>query len=196
MNTSTICLLIISILQAPEAPKVRRLSVISHYSSELVFHYARPVFVVDEGVKDGAIECFKSSLKSTGLFTDVQVTLKPTEDGQWVDIDITPTWDNRRKYFVIDEIRFDGFESFDLERLKDELKQEGVRPGISFWRFSLNEIGNMLDDAASRIYDSDDLMLERLAEVDMPHPRFGVQVIDSLNVRLTISLNRNHPCDR
>jgi len=95
---------------------------------------------------------------------------------------------------VISEIYLDGFVGFDLVRMREGLEQKVVRPGISLWKFALWEIGNKLDETATTIYDSDDLMMRRIAEVDMPHPRIYLQVIDSINVRLTISLNRQYPC--
>src|SRR4051812_2062650 len=114
-------LLMNTFFQSTDEPKVRHLSVISNYSTEIVFKYAYPIFIENEPVKNGAIECFSSQLKSTGLLTNVQVTLKPTEDGKWVDIDITPTWDKRRKSFVISEINFEGFDGFDLAKLREAL---------------------------------------------------------------------------
>ncbi len=195
MNSAlTILLFAVLISQLPTAPKIRRLSVTSNYSTEVIFRYASPVLIENEPLKTDAVECFVSRLKATGLFTDVRVTLSPTEDGKWVDIDVVPTWDKRRKSFVISEVDFDGFVGFDLVKLSEALEQRGVRPGVSLWEFALWEIGNKLDEAASTIYASDDPMMKRIADVDMPHPRLYLQVIDSVNLRLTISLNRQYPC--
>jgi hypothetical protein len=195
MNRFIATLLLAAISTHSPAAKIRRLSVVSNYSTEIVFKYASPILIENEPLKAGAVGCFIAKLKSTGLFTDVVVGLKRTGDGKWIDIEITPTWDKRRKSFLISEIHFDGFEDFDLIMLRDALRKEGLEPGISLWKFPLWEIGNKVDEAASGIYASDDAKLDRIADVDMPHPRLYLEVLDSVNLRLTISLRREYPCE-
>ena len=195
MNTLLLAsLLVVTLTQSAEPPRVRRLSVVSNYSTEIVFNYGYSSFVDSEPVKEGAIDCFVSTLKSTGLFTDVLVDLKPIDDGKWVEVDIIPTWDYRRKNFVINEIAFDGFDGFDLVKLRTALGRAGLREGISLWKYALWEIGNMIEEQASKIHASDDGMMDRIASMDVGHPGFYLQVTDSVNVRLTISLHRDYPC--
>ena len=188
-------ILVITLIQSAEPPpRVRRLSVVSKYSTEIVFKYGYRSFVENEPVKQDAVECFISTLKSTGLFTEVSVDLKPIDDGKWLEVDITPSWDYRRKSFVINEIAFDGFDGFDLAALRSALRRAGLHEGISLWKYALWEIGNMVAEQASKIYGSDEGMMGRISSMDVGHPKFYVQVIDSVNVRLTISLLSGYPC--
>src|SRR5262249_15140740 len=154
---------VLALNQSPDTPRVRRLSVVSKYSTEIVFNYGYRIFVEGEPIKHGVVECFISQLKSTGLFTDVQVEVKALGEGEWAEVDIIPTWDKRRKSFVISEIDFDGFEGFDVDVVKAALQTEGLHPGISLWKFSLLEIGNMIHEQASRVYSADEAMLSRIA---------------------------------
>ena len=194
MNFLATLLLIPTLLQSSAAPKVRRLSVLSPFSTEIVFKYSYPIFIENQPLRRGAVECFVSRLKSTGMFTDAKVELKPTRDGEWVDIDITPTWNDRKDSILIGEIVFDGFESFDLIKLKQMVSERGLRSGISLWKLALWKIGNIVNGALSEIYDSDDLMQKKISDLGVAQPRFNIQLIDSVNVRMTISLKRDYPC--
>ena len=77
MNSALGILLCVSMIhQSSDVPRIRRLSVVSKYSTEIVFRYASPILVENQSLRSDAVECFLSVLKSTGLYTDVRVIVK------------------------------------------------------------------------------------------------------------------------
>jgi hypothetical protein len=189
-------LMLASTVGQPREPVVRHLLVYSKEPAAIVLQYAAAVFTEGEHVREGAVGCLMTELKSTGLITDVRVELKPIGDGSWVDIEMTPTWRDGRKRLVISEVEFTGFDGFDVPMLRESLWRAGLHAGVSMWKFALSEIGNMLEEAASRVYASDQDALERIAKAGLAHPSFRVHATDDFNVRLTISLARDYPCGR
>jgi hypothetical protein len=71
--------LFLAAFQAANKPRVNRIFVESPYNASIIFEYANASIPEDQPLKDGAIDCLVSELKSTGLFTDVRITLKPVE---------------------------------------------------------------------------------------------------------------------
>jgi hypothetical protein len=181
-------------LQSPENPNIYRLLILTKDPGEIVLEYAWHVMPEQMPLKKGAVECFTSQLKSTGLFSDVKVDVKPRENGKEVEIDITPTWDKRWQSFVISDIEFEGFEEFDVAAIREALHKKGLHSGISLWSFSLNDISNMVSDTTTELYDSDEKMKDRMYDLNMSHPRYYLQVQDLLNVKLTLSVKKPHSC--
>ncbi len=95
--------------QAADKSRVNRIFVESPYNASIIFEYANAAIPEDQPLEDGAIDCLASELRSTGLFNDVRIKLRPVADGRKVDVDITPTWVQQRESFAVEEIVFDGF---------------------------------------------------------------------------------------
>jgi hypothetical protein len=82
--------LLLAVTQASDNPKVNRIFVVTPYNASIIFEYANAAIPEDQPLRDGAIDCLVAELKATSLFTDIGVILRPTEDGQEVNIDIKP----------------------------------------------------------------------------------------------------------
>ncbi|MEW6131530.1 MAG: hypothetical protein AB1757_31175 [Acidobacteriota bacterium] len=184
----------VTFFQSADMPKVWRIIVFTKDPAEIVFEYAWQTMPENQPLKKYAVECFISNLKSTGLFTNVKVDQKLRKDGKGIDISIKPTWHKHWKQFMIGEIDFEDFTEFDLMKIKTELYKQGFHSGISLWKFSLRDIANLIYDAISTIYFSDDSKKKIMIEKAVEKPRFYLKVIGSENVKLTISLRRNNQC--
>lgn len=111
----------------------------------------------------------------TGLFRDVRIELKPTADGQKVDIDITPDWEPRRQSFLIDEIYFEGLRGIDEERLRGGLRQKGIAIGVSLLQYSVSKIEEAVQHTSRDLSRADNKAVKAVEEV-----------LDELSVRVVL----------
>jgi hypothetical protein len=96
--------------------------------------------------------------------------------------------------FVIDEIVLEGFKDIDGEKLTQSLSQKGFSVGTLLLKYSLKDIGKMLEESAREIYASNEAMLDRLENMRFNRPWFDIKVSESERVRLTISLQPKKRC--
>jgi hypothetical protein len=181
-------------IQQPDLPRVRRVEAITKYSAEIVLQDLPVIFPDDQPISDGAVECYISAMKSTGLFKDIKVELTPTEDGKWIDILIRVAWRPEARNLRIGEIDFEGFDGFDVPRLRTELQNKGFHRGVPLVEVSRNEIANMLSDIGEEIYGSDQEMTDLFDKVDVARLRLYFQVVHDGSVKVSISLRRPDPC--
>jgi outer membrane protein assembly factor BamA len=146
--------LLIAYPQAGGQPIVNRHYVNTPYSTDILYEYAQASAPERQPLREGAVNCLVSSLKETGLFTDVRVTLNPLGDGQKVDLLIYPTWNPRKESFVIDEITFEGFKGTDDQQLRENLERGGLTSGAPLLQHPFPKIKTAVFDALEDIYQS------------------------------------------
>lgn len=183
-------------LQGSHPPKVGTISVNSEFDTEIVYRYAFSVFPQGEPLPDGAVSCLVSELKATGLFIDINVKLEQTENGQYTNILITPTWHPQIDNFLIDEIIFENFEGIDTEKLRLKLRQKGFGPGIPIMKmdYSFTDLGKMIEKAVKEIYKSDLQVKKKIAGMSLDKPQFTIALIAPEKVQITISLQYKTLC--
>lgn len=179
------CSILVAPFQASQDSKVGWIFVNSSYNNRIIFEYAHAAIPEDMLLPEGAVDCLLSELKGTGLFTDVRAELKLAEDGQKVNITITPTWHPRIERFLIDEIVFAGFEGINEDLLRWNLHQKDLSPGVPLMRHSLKEILRMVKDATREIYKAEPKMEDRIDDM-LLNLSFRVKAAAPERVKLTI----------
>lgn len=181
--------------RAADKPLVNRVLVESPYNASLIFEYANAAIPEDQPLEDGAIDCLAAELKSTGLFADVHISLRPVDEGHKVDVDVIPTWTQPWESLAFEEIIFDGFKGVDEAELRANLLARGLAPGAPLFRHPIQRISSDVQEAAKEVFKSDpkeaDDFVEHLSEIAV-RPR----LLAPGKVRLTISDGPRPLCRR
>ncbi|HEX8070930.1 MAG TPA: hypothetical protein VF546_13325 [Pyrinomonadaceae bacterium] len=125
---------------AAEQPVVNRLYATTPHDASLIYTYAGRAFPEGKPVQTGAVECFVSRLKETGLFTDVAVSFRLVDEGKNVDVYIDPKWNPRWENFVVDEIVIDDAPGLDKGKLRAQLTSVGLQPGATFAQLPFSKV--------------------------------------------------------
>jgi hypothetical protein len=187
--------LLLASLQSTEQKKVGRIYVSSSQNTSLIYAYAGVAFPAGEPLKDGAVECFVSEMKATGLFSDISVKLKPADEDATVDIYIKPTWNPRWSHFTIDKLVFENFRDIDEQKLREKLQQRGLAAGESALRLSLPEIKAAVEDTIHETSTADPEKGDNLRE-EYLNLSFKIRLVASEKVMLTIAPGHRDPCSR
>jgi hypothetical protein len=134
-------------LQAHKDMKVGRIYVNTQHNASIIFEYAFAVLPENEVLQEGAIDCLVSNLKRTGLFTDVKVELKQSQEAWTRDFQIIPTWTSLVETYTIDEIVFEKFKGIDEEKLRFILHQKGLSRGALLMRHPVSNIEAMVKES-------------------------------------------------
>ena len=180
-------LILFGSVQHSEPPVVNRIEAMTDFSPQIIFNYSLFFFKQGHPLKDGAIDRYVEALKATGLFDEVKVELTQVDEGKSVDIMILPTWNKSIARFVIDEFEFEGFdeiENFSANALGQELERKGIRRGILFIKYSLDDISRKVSEAVDALYEF---------TIGMSRISFYIQPTGPRNVKLTISLRKKDP---
>jgi hypothetical protein len=188
-------MLLLAAAQASDNPKVSRIFVVTPYNASIIFEYANAAFPEDEPLRDGAIDCLVAELKATGLFTDISVILKPTEDGREVNIDIKPVWNPRREKFVIEEIVFEGFTGIDGQDLPGRLRQKGLIEGTPLMSYPISKIKVLVDDTVQEMSLAAD-MEEDAADKILSDLSFRIISVAPEKVRLVVVSGHKGLCQQ
>lgn len=179
--------------QAADKSRVNRIFVESPYNASIIFEYANAAIPEDQPLEDGAIDCLASELRSTGLFNDVRIKLRPVADGRKVDVDITPTWVQQRESFAVEEIVFDGFTGVDEAELLANLRAKGLAPGASLLRHPVQRIQRKVQEAAREVFKFEpktaDDVDEQLSELSV-----RLRLLAPGKVRLTVATGLRALC--
>src|SRR3989442_8506961 len=172
-------------LQGSPAPQVNRIFVTTPYNASIIYEYANSSIREGKPISLGTVECVASQLRATGLFSDIQITLKPVSRNE-VDVDIVPVWSNSKDDFLIREITIEGFNGLDETELRSRLRQRGMKPGVRLLKYPLPSIREMVLDSIRDIYRSDPKTLydieERLSEF-----HFRLTLVSPHSVRLVLT---------
>ena len=178
---------------AADAPVVNRVFVESPYNAGVIFEYAGAAMPEDRPLAEGAVACLTAELKSTGLFTDVRISLKPVDEGRKVDVNIVPTWLQQWESLTVGEIVLDDFAGIDESQLRACLLARGLAPGASLAGRSVQRIRADVLEAAQDVFKTDtkkaDDVAERLSDISV-RPR----LLASGKVRLAISAGPRPLC--
>ena len=179
-------------MQGTPAPRVNRIFVTTPYNASIIYEYANSAIHEDEPINQGTVECIASQLRATGLFSDIQITLKPVS-GNKVDVDIAPVWSNSRDEFVVSEITTEGFNGLDEKELLKELGQRGLKPGVPLLKYPLPKIREMVIESIRDIHRYDHKSMneveERLSELS-----FRLTLLSPRSTRLVLTTIRNPIC--
>jgi len=193
VNALFVLALLIAPFQDSSQLMVGRLYVNTPYATSIVYSYAGAAFPEGEPVKDGAVECFISELKSTGLFTDVRVTLKPIENSGTVDVIIEPTWNPRKDFFAISEIVFKDMTSIDKQKLRINLKRKGIVAGASPSQIPLAAIRTAVEETVHEMYQADPERENDVSE-EMLTLSYRIEFTSPERVKLIISSGSTQSC--
>ncbi len=184
---------LLSSLQASNQMVVGRLYVNTPYDTSIIYSYAGAAFLEGEPIKEGAVECFTSELKATGLFTDVQVILKSTENSRTVDVIVEPTWNPRKDYFTISEVVLDGITGVDEKELRTKLKQKGLTAGAPLPQAPLSAAGTAVAETVHETYQTD---LEKESDVSekLINLPYKLELASPEKVKLIVSSSSTPPC--
>jgi hypothetical protein len=185
--------LFLAAFQASTKPRVNRIFVESPYNASIIFEYANASIPEDQPLRDGAIDCLVSELQSTGLFTDVRITLKPLEGAQKVDVNIAPTWIQQREGLVIEEIVFDDFTGIDEAELRRNLQAKGFAQGAPLLQHPIQRIQTEVQEAAREIFKNEpkraDDVAEQLSELSV-----RLRLVAPSKVRLRVATGVRNLC--
>lgn len=189
-----IVLLFVEPLQTATSPRVNRVFVDSPYNSSVIFEYAKSALPEDQPLRNGAIDCLTSELQSTGLFTDLKVTLVPVQDGEKVDVNIRPSWIKQRQSVAIAEIELVGFTGIDEAHLRMNLKTKGLFEGSPLLQHPVQKIQTEIQEAAKEVFKNDS---KRSADFEEQISELSVRLrlVAPLKVRLTVGVGLETPCN-
>ncbi len=179
--------------QGPTNLQVNRIFVESPYNASIVFEYANAAIPEDQPLMNGAIDCLISELKSTGLFTDLRVTLIPVQDGQKVDVNIVPTWIQQRQSLVIEEIVFDGFTGIDEGELRKKLESKGLAQGAPLLQHPVQKIHTEVREAAKEVFKNEPKRADDFAE-QISELSVRLRLVAPLKVRVTVATGLRNLC--
>jgi len=174
---------------------VNRVFVESPYSASIIFEYANAAIPEDQPLADGVIDCLAAELKSTGLFADVRISLRPVDEGRKVDVDVVPTWVQPWESLTVEEIVFDGFKGVDEAELRANLLARGLEPGAPLFRHPVQRINSDVQEAAKEVFKSDPKKAEDVAE-QLSEVSVRTRLLAPGKVRLTISAGPRPLCRR
>ncbi|CAN5184296.1 hypothetical protein BH20ACI1_BH20ACI1_13840 [soil metagenome] len=180
-----------SALQDSPDPIVNRVFVETPYNTSIIYEYANDVLVEDQPIKDETIKCFVSELKDTGLFTDVQVSLKKIDDSQRVNVFIKPIWTTQKDSLFVEEIDFQNFEGIDTNQLRKLLRQKGLgKNSVLFQRNFLN----IKVKTQETISEMDGLKNKEDIEEKTSELSLRIKLISPGKVKVTIIAGKNLLC--
>lgn len=119
--------LLTTLIQDAQSPKIDRVFVTTPYNTSIIYEYANRLIPEEKAFTDELGECFISRLKATGLFKDVQIKVKATEERQRVQVEVIPEWDQAIENFEISELTFEGFNDSDRIMLGQHLRKQGEK---------------------------------------------------------------------
>lgn len=173
--------------------QVNRIFVESPYNASIIFEYANAAIPEDQPLMNGAIDCLISELQSTGLFSDLRVTLVPVQDGQKADVNIVPTWIPLRQSLVVEEIVFDGFTGIDEGELRKKLEGKGLALGVPLLQHPVQKIHGEVREAAKEVFKNDPKRADDFAE-QVSELSVRLSLVAPLRVRLTIATGLRKLC--
>lgn len=181
-------------LQGTASPTVHRIFVTTPHNASIIFEYANTVMPEGEPLTPGKAECLTSQLIATGLFSNAQITLTPTNNGDEVDIDILPTWVEFRDRVLVKEISMEGLSLIDEEPLIEELRRRGLRVGVPLLRYPLPAIRKMILDSARELHHEDSKSMNDLEET-VSDLSFRIEPIAPRAVRIRIIVGKKPLCE-
>jgi hypothetical protein len=184
---------LIGAFQTQRPPLVNRVFVATEQNAGIVFEYAKATLPEDQPATPKAIDCLKSQLMATGLFSEIRVTLKPIYGEEKVDVDIHPIWNESRNKFLIDEITIEGFTSVDKGELIKKLRQKGLRAGALLLSYPPATIREIVLDSVREIYQSD---FKRMNEAEEEISDFSLRLesVAPRSVKLTLTKASHFGC--
>jgi hypothetical protein len=184
---------LIGAFQTQRPPLVNRVFVATEQNAGIVFEYAKATLPEDQPATPKAIDCLKSQLMATGLFSEIRVTLKPIYGEEKVDVDIHPIWNESRNKFLIDEITIEGFTSVDKGELIKKLRQKGLRAGALLLSYPPATIRERVLDSVREIYQSD---FKRMNEAEEEISDFSLRLesVAPRSVKLTLTKASHFGC--
>lgn len=195
LKTLFVLALLVAQLRASDQMRVSRLYVNTPHDTNIIYMYAGAAFPEGEPLKDEAVKCFVSELKATGLFTDVRVALKPTEDGQTVDVVIKPTWHPRKDYFTISEIALEGLTSLDEQKLRANLLPKGIKEGSLLPGDPILHIREAVKETIHEMYQADPEKESDVME-EMFYLSLGIKLAGPERIKLVIAPGLKHLCQQ
>jgi hypothetical protein len=181
-------------LQEPSPPTVHRVFVTTPYNPSIIFEYANVAIPEGEPLKLGAVECLTSQLLATGLFSNAQVNLKPTNGGHELDVDIVPTWVESRNGIVIREISIEDSNGINDNQLKDGLRRRGLRVNSLLLHYPLPSIRNMVLASVRDMYHEDFSSMNDAEEM-LADLSFRIEPLAAQAVRLRIIVGKKPLCE-
>lgn len=175
-------------------PTVHRIFVESPHNTSIVFEYANTVMPEGGPLIPGKAECLSSQLLATGLFSNVQIDLKPIDKGGQVDVDIIPTWADFKDKVIVREISIEGFDGINTDNLLEGLRRRGFRTNVRLLRFPLPAIRDMVLASARETshggYKSMNDVEEMLSDLT-----FRIEPVSAKAVRLRIIVGKSPICE-
>lgn len=183
----------LAVLQWPTSLEVNRIFVESPYNASIIFEYANAALPEDQPLANGATDCLTSELYSTGLFTDIRVTLVPLQDGRKVDVNIVPTWIQQREKLVIEEIVFDGFAGINEGEIRKKLEGRGLAQGAPLLQYPVQKIHTEVREAVNEIFKNEPKKADDVAE-QISELSVRLRLVAPLKVRLTVAAGLRNLC--
>jgi hypothetical protein len=179
-------------LQSTNGPIVHRVFVRTPYNASVVFEYTNRIIPEGQPATPALVQCLISQLRATGMFSDLNVTLKPIGGGN-VDVEILPVWSKLKDGFIVKEITIDGFTAFDQTLMIKMLERKGLKVGVPVLKYPLPSIRNMALESVREIYQSDSKRMYD-AEEELSKLSFALEVVDSHLIRLRLTAFDTSPC--
>ena len=180
------------VLQGGERPTINRVLVTTPYNASIVYEYANASIREDQPVNDGSLECVRSQLRATGLFSDIRIRLKPVGSNK-VDVDITPVWSEEKDSFVITEIAMEGINDVRAQPLLRALERKGVKPGARLLKFPLSAIRQRLLESVHEMYAADRETMHEIEE-QVSDVSFRIVLLSPRSVKLVLTTVANPIC--
>jgi len=193
MTKLMVFMLLAALIQDAQHPKVDRVVVTTPYNASIIYEYANRIIPEEKEFTDELGECFISRLKATGLFRDVQIKIKTTEEKQRVHVEVIPEWEQAIESFEIGELTFEGFNDSDRIMLGQFLRKQGVKASVGLFQYPLSRIRAMVLEAAQKIYESNPEREEQLDQFSN-NLSFDLRVIAPRKVQLKVGLDKSLPC--
>lgn len=185
--------LLTTLIQDAQSPKIDRVFVTTPYNTSIIYEYANRLIPEEKAFTDELGECFISRLKATGLFKDVQIKVKATEERQRVQVEVIPEWDQAIENFEISELTFEGFNDSDRIMLGQHLRKQGGKAGVGLFRYPLSRIRAMVIEAAQKISESNPEREDQLDQLS-DNLSLDLRVIGPRKVQIKVGLDKPLPC--
>lgn len=191
MLASILCFIFL-IAQGGDRPTVNRVFVTTPYNASIVYEYVNASIREDQPVNDGSLECVRSQLLATGLFSAIQIRLKPVGRNK-VDVDIAPVWIEEKDGFVITEIAMEGFNEMRVKPLLRTLEKKGVKPGARLLKFPLPAIRQKVLESVHETYSTDRETMHQIEE-QLSDMSFRIVLLSPRSVKLVLTTISNPIC--